>query len=72
MVNITRLSPPYVIRAIGPADRMDEVMRNPTYLLELRKRVKLYGIELRVAQADKVALKAYKGSIVVRYATIGK
>jgi uncharacterized protein YlxW (UPF0749 family) len=72
IVNATRLSPPYVVRAIGPAAAMDEYLHNPAFLPELRKRVKLYGLEFKVASAEKISLGAYEGSIAVKYAKPGE
>jgi uncharacterized protein YlxW (UPF0749 family) len=70
MVNTTRLSPPYVIRAIGEPGVLMETLRNPSYLSSLRKRVEHYGIKLQVAQVSKMTLPTYIGSFSVRHCSI--
>jgi len=70
MVNTTRLSPPYVIRAIGEPGVLAETLRNPSYLSLLRQKVDKYGIKFQVAQAAKMMLPAYTGGFSVRHCSI--
>ena len=67
MVNTTRLSPPYVVRAIGEPASLAETLRNPSYLTALRQKVERYGIKLKVAPAPKLTLPAYTGGFSVRH-----
>jgi len=70
MVNDTRMSPPYVVRAIGPAEQQEALLRNPSFLSDLKSRVSLYGLEFRVARVNELLVPAYKGSFGVVYAGI--
>jgi uncharacterized protein YlxW (UPF0749 family) len=67
MVNTTRLSPPYVVRAIGEPASLAETLRNPSYLIALRQKVDRYGIKFQVAPAPKLTLPAYTGGFSVRH-----
>lgn len=55
MVNTTRLSPPYVVRAIGEPSVLMETLRNPSYLASLRQKAERYGIRFQVAQEDSIS-----------------
>jgi uncharacterized protein YlxW (UPF0749 family) len=70
MVNTTRLSPPYVIRAIGEPGVLAETLRNPSYLSSLRQKADKYGVKFQVAQAAKMMLPAYTGGFSVRHCSI--
>ena len=70
MVNSTRLSPPYVIRALGEPAILAETLRNPAYLILLRQKVERYGIKLQVTQASKLTLPAYTGGFSVRHSSL--
>ena len=70
MVNTTRLSPPYAIRAIGEPGILAETLRNPSYLTSLRQRVERYGIKFQVAQSAKTTLPAYIGGFSVKHCSI--
>ena len=70
MVNTTRLSPPYVIRAIGEPGALAETLRNPSYLSSLRQRVERYGVKFQVASTAKMTLPAYIGGFSVRHCSI--
>ena len=70
MVNTTRLSPPYVIRAIGEPGALLETLRNPSYLASLRQKAERYGIKFQVAQVAKMTLPAYIGSFSIRHCSI--
>jgi len=70
MVNATRLSPPYVIRAIGEPGVLMETLRNPSYLSSLRQKAERYGIKFQVTQVSKMTLPAYIGSFSVRHCSI--
>jgi uncharacterized protein YlxW (UPF0749 family) len=68
LVNDTRLSPPYDVRAIGDAAALEQAIENPKNLAKLRSRVRTYGIQLKVAQQKDVTLPAYNGTLNIRYA----
>lgn len=71
LVNDTRLSPPYQIKAIGnPASLMDH-LENPGYLGELKMRQSRVGVQLESFSAESVVLPAYRGSLPLKYAKPG-
>ncbi len=72
MVNDTRLSPPYQIRAIGDRKQLEAWLANPAYLSNLRQRVKAYGVQFKVTGADLVDIPAFSGIFRIRYATPGE
>lgn len=71
MVNNTRLSPPFEIQAIGNPATLEEALNNPSNLRALKTRVKVYGLQFRIAKAKDLTVPAYNGSLDVRYATAG-
>jgi uncharacterized protein YlxW (UPF0749 family) len=72
MVNNTRLSPPYTIRAIGNPRVQQDYLRNPSYLHNLKEKQRLYGLRFQVRTMASVKLPAYSGSVRVRYARPGE
>ncbi len=70
MVNTTRLSPPYIVRAIGEPASLAETLRNPSYLIALRQKVERYGIKFQVAPVPKLTLPAYTGGFSVRHCSL--
>jgi uncharacterized protein YlxW (UPF0749 family) len=71
MVNNTRLSPPYLIRAIGNPKVLQEYLRNPSYLKQLKEKQRLYGLRFDVEGAAAVTLPAYTGGFLVQHARPG-
>jgi uncharacterized protein YlxW (UPF0749 family) len=72
MVNDTRLSPPYVIRAIGNPTRMEDYFQNPSYLAEVKEKARRNGLIFQVTHSTAVKLPAYQGSFALRYARTGQ
>ncbi|MBN1661747.1 MAG: DUF881 domain-containing protein [Anaerolineae bacterium] len=72
MVNNTRLSPPYTIRAIGNPRVQQDYLRNPSYLRNLKEKQRLYSLYFQVRSASSVELPAYSGSVRVRLARPGE
>jgi uncharacterized protein YlxW (UPF0749 family) len=68
LVNDTRLSPPYEVRAVGDPAVLEQALQNPKNLAKLRARVKSYGIQFKVAPAKDVVTLAYSGKLNIRYA----
>lgn len=71
MVNDTRLSPPFFIRAIGNPKVQQSHIRNPSYLKELKKKQQLYALRFDVESAGTLRLPAYAGSFLIRQARPG-
>ncbi len=72
MVNDTRLSPPYRIRAIGDRLQLAPSLEDPLYLTNLRERAKAYGVQLKISWPNQVDIPAYSGTFRVRYAHAGE
>lgn len=71
MVNDTRTSPPYLIRAIGDPAAQEDLLRNPAYLKEIKRKAELYGLRFEIIQMKEMVLPAYKGGFPIRYARPG-
>lgn len=71
VVNDTRQSPPYEIRAIGDPLRMQDHLLNPGYLSELKARSRRFEVRLEFARVDDMTISAYKGSFPQRYVQPG-
>lgn len=71
MVNDTRLSPPYFIRAVGNPRIQQDYLRNPSYLKQLKEKQRLYGLRFDIEGVPTVSLPAYTGGFPVEYARPG-
>jgi uncharacterized protein YlxW (UPF0749 family) len=71
MVNDTRLSPPFAIRAIGNPKVQQSHLRNPSYLKDLKEKKQLYGLRFDVETANTLRLPAYAGGFLIRHARPG-
>jgi uncharacterized protein YlxW (UPF0749 family) len=71
IVNDTRLSPPYVVSAIGDPMRMQDYLRNPGYLSELKGRCERFGLLLEFMRVETMTVPAYQGSTLLRFARPG-
>jgi uncharacterized protein YlxW (UPF0749 family) len=71
VVNDTRLSPPYTVSAIGDPIRMQDCLRNPGYLSELRARCERFGLLLESMRVEAMTIPAYQGSTLLRFAQPG-
>lgn len=72
MVNDTRLSPPYLVRAIGERKAIEALLDNPAHLAGLRQRVKACGVQMKVSWSNAVEIPAYSGTFRVRHAHAGE
>jgi uncharacterized protein YlxW (UPF0749 family) len=71
MVNDTRLSPPYFIRAVGNPRVQQDYLRNPSYLEQLKEKQRLYDLRFDIEGVPTVSLPAYNGGFPVQYARPG-
>lgn len=67
LINDTRMSPPYVISAIGPP-AMEEALNSPARLQKLKQNARQYGVLLKINQSKEVQIPAYSGRFSARYA----
>jgi uncharacterized protein YlxW (UPF0749 family) len=72
MVNNTRLSPPYIIRAIGNSRVQLDYLRNPSYLKPLKEKKQQYGLRFEVNPASELEVPSYTGSFLVQHARPGE
>lgn len=70
LVNDTRLSPPYLIAAIGDPDAQVDMLNNPLYLENLRQRAKIYGVQFTVSRQDELIIPAFDGGFRIEYARV--
>ena len=68
LVNSAYLAPPYMISAVGPPDLYDRLQHSVAFIQFVQGRVEPSGLQLSVAQLDKVELPAFAGSVTLRYA----
>jgi uncharacterized protein YlxW (UPF0749 family) len=71
IVNDTRLSPPYTIRAIGNSRVLQDYLRNPSYLVALKEKQRLYGLNFHIESANNITLPAFNGGFPAQYASPG-
>ena len=72
MVNDTRLSPPYIVRAIGNPSQLEDYFRNPSHLVEVKEKARRNGLIFQFHRSAAVKLPAYQGSFALRYARPGQ
>jgi uncharacterized protein YlxW (UPF0749 family) len=71
LVNDTRLSPPYKVKAIGTPRVLLDYIENPGYLSELKMRQARVGVRLEPVLVESVFVPAYMGSLPLKYAKPG-
>jgi uncharacterized protein YlxW (UPF0749 family) len=67
MVNDTRLSPPYEINAIGDPMHLQDHLRNPGYLGEIKSKTERFGIKFEFIRIDTMIIPAFRGSLPHRF-----
>ncbi len=71
LVNGVRLSPPYVVKAIGNADSLMNALNMPGGIISALSYIsKEYGIILKVEKSDMLELPPYEGSISLKYTQV--
>jgi uncharacterized protein YlxW (UPF0749 family) len=68
LANSAYLSPPYTIKAIGPADLYERLRASVAFVEFVQGRVEPSGLRLSVAELDAVDLPAFAGTVTLRYA----
>jgi uncharacterized protein YlxW (UPF0749 family) len=71
MVNDTRLSPPYQINAIGDPVQLQDHLRNPGYLGDIKSRVERFEIKFEFIRVEAITIPAFRGSLPQRFARTG-
>lgn len=69
IVNSTRLSPPYVIYAIGNSRTLQDAITNSPQISKFNQRKELYQVILTAQPADDVYVPEFKNAPAFKYAT---
>lgn len=69
IVNNTRLSPPYEIRALGNSSQLEEALKDPGTLKKIKSRAQLYGIQFKYTQSKDLSVPAFAGGFAIKYAS---
>jgi uncharacterized protein YlxW (UPF0749 family) len=72
MVNNTRLSPPYRIRAVGNSRVQQDYLANPSYLASLKEKQRLHGLRFDVEAVADQTLPPFSGGFLVQFARLGE
>ncbi|MDP2659567.1 MAG: DUF881 domain-containing protein, partial [Dehalococcoidia bacterium] len=70
MVNTTRLSPPFVVLALGDPDAMMDLMSQPSSLRTLKAQARAYGLVVNPSIMKEVQAPAFSGSYVAKYLNV--
>jgi uncharacterized protein YlxW (UPF0749 family) len=71
MVNDTRLSPPYLIRAIGNPRVQQQYLDNPSYLQGLKEKRSQLGLRFEAADQSLMSVPSFSGGFLVQHARVG-
>jgi len=67
LVNKTRITPPFVILAIGNQDNMISTLEMRGGILET---LKFFGLEIKIEKKDKILIPAYNGNVDLKFSKI--
>jgi len=67
--NATRLSPPYVVKAIGEPEGLQAALAGSPQMAKFNQRAQIYDLPVKVELSQDVQVPAYNGSLVFKYAT---
>jgi uncharacterized protein YlxW (UPF0749 family) len=70
LCNVTRLSPPYEVRAIGDPQALAATLQGSTQMEKFLQRAQIYDLPVTVEQRQDVLVPPYNGSFVFEYATV--
>lgn len=70
LINSTKTTPPFLIKAIGDPTELLSKMNNPDTLSDIKKRVVSEGLVFETEKKDNVNIKPYSGSMELDYAKI--
>ncbi len=69
MNNGIRLAAPFQVQAIGGGQDLEEQVKHPDRLTDLKKRVRQYKMQFTWRRAERLTLPAYDSAFLVKYAT---
>ncbi len=70
LINDTRTSPPYHIIAVGDVASIQKALQDSSNLSDLKARVNMYGLVMKVVKVGPFTLPAYDGSVNMKYTVI--
>lgn len=70
LVNNTRITSPFVIKAAGDSVKLAQVVENQNNLSDLYRRKKNFGIVFNIEKAKEVTIPAFSGSFDIKFANI--
>ena len=70
--NVTRLSPPYEVSAIGDSHALSAALRNSPQMEKFNRRAQAYSLPVKIDQRQQVNVPAYSGSFTFKYAEAEK
>ncbi|HMA36534.1 MAG TPA: DUF881 domain-containing protein [Chloroflexia bacterium] len=65
--NVTRLSPPYEVHAIGNPDALEAGLRTSPQMQQFNVRAQIYDLPIDIQKATTVAVPAYNGAFTLKY-----
>lgn len=68
-INGTLLSPPFVVRIVGPVEGLLGAFNDPRALTDQKQRHASFGLGFAVARSDRLDVPAYSSAVSVRWAT---
>lgn len=68
LVNATRITPPYEIKAIGPSKIIESSLRMTGGFMDSMIPSIQNGVEVKIQRRDKIVIPPYQGSLIFRYA----
>jgi uncharacterized protein YlxW (UPF0749 family) len=70
LVNTTRLSPPYEIRAVGDPEALSAALRTSPQMEKFNLRAQIYDLPTRVDTSKSVQVPAFDGALNFKYAQV--
>ena len=70
LINDTRTSPPYHIRAVGDVAAMQKAILDGNNLSDLKARSQMYGVIFKVVRTGRLTVPAFDGSVEMKHTDI--
>lgn len=68
LINNTKLTSPFVIKAIGDSQNLQNILNDKSRLSELHTRIDEQGLGFDVQKSKNIKLSAFRGSMAIQYA----
>lgn len=72
MVNSTRLSPPFVIQAVGDPDKLMDMVGQSSSLRTLKAQSEAYGLVFDSQKEKELKVPAFRGSYAPKFLNVGR